>query len=212
MSRSTIQSAVKRIQARLRDAGHTETVTKNEIINYAANNKIDLATGNKEVDQQAEKEIAQYFISQSQKPVPIKQDAPIKSADASTEDNNKKLTKASSRQLSTDARGKSNIARETRTERTSTPNNGLGDAIKTVANKSAEEINYIEQGIGAFADSVSEDAAERMVDTVADIPNRTLAKFAEKAQAYEGNPEFFQQGANAIAGALFDAFYGSQSE
>jgi hypothetical protein len=83
-----------------------------------------------------------------------------------------------------------------------TPNN-LDAAIKKVAHQTTQELNELTNAIEQGADQYSQAHAQRMLDTLSNVPNQTVQYFADLAEGYEGDPEGFRAIGNEISQAIF---------
>jgi crotonobetainyl-CoA:carnitine CoA-transferase CaiB-like acyl-CoA transferase len=91
------------------------------------------------------------------------------------------------------------------------PNN-LNAAIKKVAHQTSLELGELTDAIEQGAEQYSQAQAQRMLDSLANVPNQTVQHFADLAQDYEGDPEGFRRLGNEIAQALFGSFATNAAE
>lgn len=86
-----------------------------------------------------------------------------------------------------------------------TPNN-LDAAIKKVAHQTSRELDELTNAIEQGADQYSQAQAQRMLDSLANVPNQAVQYFADLAEGYEGDPEGFRGIGEQISQAIFGNF------
>ena len=99
-----------------------------------------------------------------------------------------------------------NINRDTRTDRTPSINNGLGQSLGHAVNQSVQEVQILQTGIKAAKDKIVSTKANEMLDEIADIPNATLQEFSKLAAQHAGNPAFFQQRTEEVTSSILSTF------
>lgn len=99
-----------------------------------------------------------------------------------------------------------NLNRETRTDRTPSINNGLGQSLNHAVSQSVEEVQIIQSGVKAAKDKIVEVKANEMLNEIADIPNATLQEFSKLAAQYSGKPAFFQQRTEEVTQSILASF------
>lgn len=98
------------------------------------------------------------------------------------------------------------LNRETRTDRTPSVNNGLGQSLNHAVSQSVEEIQIIQSGVKAAKDKIVSVKANEMLNEIADIPNATLQEFSKLAAQHSGNPAFFQQRTEEVTQSILASF------
>lgn len=121
----------------------------------------------------------------------------------------KAITKSNGRGKATKAQSKESqqtLSRDTRTDRTPSVNNGLGQSLNHAVSQSVEEVQIIQSGVKAAKDKIVAVKANEMLNEIADIPNATLQEFSKLAAQHSGNPAFFQQRTEEVAQSILTAF------
>jgi len=88
----------------------------------------------------------------------------------------------------------------------------LPQAIAKVGQQTEQDINAlfgaVEEGVEAFAEVKSDE----LLGVISEAPNRVVAYFAEKAEAYQGDAEGFRQRGQQIVGSIFASLQPSSTK
>jgi outer membrane murein-binding lipoprotein Lpp len=121
----------------------------------------------------------------------------------------KAITKSNGRGKATKIQPKEpqqTLNRDTRTDRTPSVNNGLGQSLNHAVSQSVEEVQIIQSGVKAAKDKIVAAKANEMLDQIADIPNATLQEFSKLAAQHSGNPTFFRERTEEVTQSILASF------